>query len=133
MINLWRLILGVLLTLNGVCAAADILLTEFMAVNKGILADEAGEFDDWIEVFNASGHPVDLAGFYLSDDSDDATLWQILPAPNGETIIPAGGYVIVWLDNDSDQGVLHGPFKLAGEGGMISLALRQIGWMVSGH
>ena len=120
--NLWRLILGVLLTLNGVCAAADILMTEFMAVNKGTLADEAAEFDDWVELFNATDEPVDIAGFYLSDDPDDATLWQIPPAPNGETIIPPEDYLIVWSDNDSDQGALHGPFKLASEGGVVSLS-----------
>ncbi|HTE05571.1 MAG TPA: CotH kinase family protein, partial [Planctomycetota bacterium] len=37
-------------------------INEFMADNVGTLADEAGDFEDWIELFNATGAPASVGG-----------------------------------------------------------------------
>ncbi len=43
---------------------ADVIISEFMASNTRTLADEDGQYSDWIEVFNRGAEPVDLgAGF----------------------------------------------------------------------
>jgi len=64
---------------------------------------------------------VDLAGYYLSDDADNPTLWQI-PATNaGLTTVPAGGYLLFWADNETAQGANHLNFKLGGNGESLTL------------
>ncbi|MGB7329028.1 MAG: lamin tail domain-containing protein, partial [Rubripirellula sp.] len=65
--------------------------------------DEAGAFEDWIELYHPGTISVDLSGFYLTDDAEDPTQWQF---PAGSTI-EAGGYLIIWADNDADQGNDH--------------------------
>jgi hypothetical protein len=39
--------------------AADLVLTEFLAANRGGLTDEDGEASDWIEVWNRGSTPAD--------------------------------------------------------------------------
>ena len=42
-----------------------------VASNESVVADQDGEFDDWIELYNKSDQDVDLSGWYLSDNSDN--------------------------------------------------------------
>ncbi len=96
-------------------AESALFINEFMASNYATLADENGEFDDWIEIYNGTDADVDLGGYYITDDLADATKWQI-PTGDSATIIPAGEYLILWADKQPDQGVLHVDIKL-GSGG----------------
>ncbi len=95
-----------------------LFINEFMASNDNAYADENGEYDDWIELYNAGDKEVNIAGMYLSDNPDDATKWQI-PTGNDKTKIPAGGFLVLWADGQTDQGVLHLPFKLSSGGEAI--------------
>jgi hypothetical protein len=104
-----------------VAHAVDIVVSEFMAINDRVLADEFGEYDDWVELVNTSEAALDLAGIYLSNDPDDPTLWQILEGANGETFVQPQGRVLLWFDKDPGQGSLHVPFRLAGSGGTLLL------------
>ncbi|NQU23165.1 MAG: lamin tail domain-containing protein, partial [Candidatus Nealsonbacteria bacterium] len=52
------------------------LISEFMAVNNHTLADEDGDFSDWIEIHNPAATPIDLDGWYLTDKADNLTKWQ---------------------------------------------------------
>jgi len=102
------------LSING-----QIVINEWMASNESFIADDFGEFDDWIEIYNTSGSTFDLSGHYISDDETDLTKWQI-PTDSGiEVQIPANGYLILWADNDGDQGATHLEFKLSGGGESI--------------
>ncbi|RMF08484.1 MAG: hypothetical protein D6762_05575, partial [Candidatus Neomarinimicrobiota bacterium] len=47
---------------------APVVINEFLARNASVNYDEAGEYDDWLELYNRSAVPVDLSGMYLSDD-----------------------------------------------------------------
>ena len=47
-----------------------------MADNETTLADEDGEFSDWIEIRNTEG-AVNLDGWYLTDDADELTKWRV--------------------------------------------------------
>jgi hypothetical protein len=40
-------------------------ITEFMAANSVTLADEDGEFPDWIEIHNPGNVPASLDGWFL--------------------------------------------------------------------
>jgi len=100
----------------------DLVINEFMASNDAAYADENGEFDDWIEIYNPSDFDLDLAGVYVTDEISDTTMttWQI-PAGFTETTIPAHGYLILWADKETEQGPLHLDIKLSGGGEDIAL------------
>jgi hypothetical protein len=47
---------------------AQIYINEIMSLNISTIADEEGDFVDWIELVNMGAEAVDLAGFSLLDD-----------------------------------------------------------------
>ncbi len=100
--------------------AQEWVISEFMAINDNTFADEAGEFDDWVEIHHLGTEESDLGGLYLSDDPEDSALWQI---PEG-TLVSAGGRIVIWLDDDLEQGDGHAPFRLGGAGGDLILTDR---------
>ncbi|NOZ62419.1 MAG: lamin tail domain-containing protein, partial [Calditrichaeota bacterium] len=46
----------------------EIVINEFLAGNETINTDEDGEYEDWIELYNAGDDAVDLTGFTITDD-----------------------------------------------------------------
>ncbi|MFT7604482.1 MAG: hypothetical protein ACI8VT_002065, partial [Saprospiraceae bacterium] len=99
-------------TLSASLANAQLYINEFLASNATGITDESGEFEDWIEIYNAGSSAVDLAGYYMSDDVTEPLIWQI-PAGNASlTTVPAGGYLILWADKDLADGVNHINIKL---------------------
>lgn len=97
----------------------DLALNEIMADNAAVIADEAGEYDDWVELVNRGMAPVALEGYFLGPSSDDPWAFAL---PAG-TLRP-GERLLVWCDKDTAQGPLHAPFKLAKGGDGIVLASR---------
>ena len=98
---------------------SNVVINEVMAENYNSVADQDGEFDDWVELYNLTGASIDLSGYYLSDrPNSNPLMWQI---PNG-TVIPANGYLIIWLDEDTLQDGLHANFKMSASGESISLS-----------
>jgi len=98
-------------------APPTVLINEFLADNESINQDEAGEYDDWLELYNAEAVTVTLDGMYLTDDLSEPAKWQF---PAGSTI-PPGGHLLVWCDKDTGQGPLHADFKLNRDGEEIGL------------
>jgi len=49
----------------------DIVINEFMAVNSYTAADQDGEYDDWIELFNLTSEEINLSGYYLTDSKNN--------------------------------------------------------------
>lgn len=82
-------------------------------------ADEQGNFSDWIELFNAGFSPYDIADHYISDTYDNLTKYQF-PTGSAETVIPAGGYKIIWADNQLVSGPLHASFALSSLGEVVA-------------
>lgn len=106
--------------LGGCGTGADevrLSINEVMASNSGTLADEAGEYDDWIELYNDGEAELDLEGFYISDDETDPYRKRL---PAGLTIQPQGT-LLLWADGDPEQGAAHLPFKLKAEGETVTL------------
>ncbi len=96
-------------------------INEFMASNGNTIADENGEFDDWIEIYNAGDEDIDLGGYYLSDDESTPDKWMI-PTDNPQlTTVPSKGFLLFWADGQPEQGILHLDFKLSSGGEYISL------------
>ncbi len=101
---------------------AVLFINEFMASNTQGITDNFGEYEDWIEIYNSSSSPVDIGGYYLSDINSFPTLWQIPDTWPDSTTIAPGGYLVLWADNDEEQGILHLGFKLSATGETILLS-----------
>ncbi|HNL40307.1 MAG TPA: CotH kinase family protein, partial [Saprospiraceae bacterium] len=115
--SLLRLLFPLLLSSGAVVAAAQPLkINEILAANSNILADPAGEFDDWVEICNPGPDAVQLAGFFLSDQAGFPTKWLIPLADPAATLIPPQGFLLLWLDGQPAQGPVHAPFKLDAAG-----------------
>ncbi|OQY28091.1 MAG: hypothetical protein B6244_08270 [Candidatus Cloacimonetes bacterium 4572_55] len=101
--------------------AQELYINEFLASNTACFPDENGEYDDWIEIYNADDQPVNIGGMYITDDLSDAIAWQIPDTDPNATTIPARGFLILWADKESEQGPLHVEIKLSGDGEQIGL------------
>lgn len=97
-----------------------IKINEFLASNSNIIADENGQFDDWIELYNPTSQVVNIAGYYLSDDALNPTKYRI-PTTSTVASIPANGFLLIWADDQSFQGDLHTNFKLSATGDHLTL------------
>ena len=110
-----------LFVLSGVVATvcADPIISEFLASNDSELADEDGEFSDWIEIHNPDAVAVNMGGWHLTDNATNLDKWTF---PN--VTIPAGGYLVVFASN-KDRAVagqeLHTDFRLSSEGEYLAL------------
>jgi len=106
---------------TGGAPMVSFIINEFMASNDYTYADENGDFDDWIEIYNAGNIPGNIGGMYITDDLEELDTWQIPDSLPDLTLIPPGGYLILWADKESEQGVLHVEIKLSGDGEAIGL------------
>lgn len=100
----------------------EIFINEFMAGNDSFIADEFGEYDDWIELYNAGSEAVDIGGWYITDDSLAFSKWQIPDSLPEETTILPGGFLLLWADEQPEQGVLHIGIKLNVDGETIGIS-----------
>jgi hypothetical protein len=100
-------------------ATAAPVISEIVASNKTGLTDRDGDYSDWIELFNPDTTPVDLAGWYLSDNASNRTKWRF-PAVS----IPAQGFLIVFAsskDRRDPADELHTNFALSADGEYLGL------------
>jgi hypothetical protein len=112
-------------TNSGAAAPISIFINEWMADNKHTIGNPLnGVLDDWFELYNPGTNAVDLGGYYLTDTLADKT--QFLIPDNGHYLVPAGGYCVVWADNNDSQNStnrpeLHVNFALGKSGEAIGL------------
>ncbi|KAA3655941.1 MAG: hypothetical protein DWQ04_32535, partial [Chloroflexi bacterium] len=93
--------------------SGTLFINEFMADNDTTLQDPDGTgYPDWFEIYNAGATEIDLQGMYLTDDLTDPTQHAITQS----LTIPANGYLILYADNDPEQGANHIGFKLGSSG-----------------
>lgn len=96
-----------------------LVINEFMARNDSAVEDpdEPGRFEDWLEIYNYGDTPIDLAGFYLTDDLKYPTRCRIPGGYPHLTTVPSKGYRLIWADSDPEQGPLHLCLRLKAKGG----------------
>jgi len=96
--------------------SGDIVFNEILADNRAAVAN-GGANPDYVELYNATGASVNLAGWNLTDD-------VLVPAkytfPSGTTIA-AGGYLTVWCDSDFAAPGLHAGFKISAAGQTLAI------------
>ncbi|MCD8483964.1 MAG: lamin tail domain-containing protein, partial [Verrucomicrobia bacterium] len=98
---------------------ARVVINEFVSSNGTVLADEDGEFSDWIELFNTGESAIDLSGYGLSDNVQRPFKW-VFP----QVEIAPGDYLLVWASN-KDRRVsgspLHTNFAISAAGEPLTL------------
>lgn len=98
----------------------EIYINEVMASNGSAHKDGDGDYEDWIELYNPGAMPIDLSGYYLSDDYSDPLRWKF----PSRSIIAARGYMVVWAsgkDKIDIEGGIHTNFSISREGEPIIL------------
>ncbi|WP_297091465.1 CotH kinase family protein [uncultured Draconibacterium sp.] len=95
-----------------------VVINELMASNSETATDEEGKYEDWAELYNNNDFDVNLGGYFLTDDATRLDKWQF--AEN--IIIEAKGYLIVWTDDEEEDGPLHTSFKLSAAGETLILS-----------
>ena len=99
-------------------AGGQVVINELLAVNDAVNADEEGEFDDWIELYNVGDEAVNLSGYYLTDSENDLLKYQF---PEN-TILEGDDYLLVWADGNTEQSAYHADFKLSSGGESVILS-----------
>ncbi len=94
----------------------ELYINEIMASNSSKVHDEYGEYDDWVELYNAGSTSVWLGDKYLSDDYLTPNKWQM---PDME--LQPGDYKLFWCDGENWQGPNHTGFKLDADGEEIGI------------
>ncbi|MEO8084448.1 MAG: CotH kinase family protein [Ardenticatenales bacterium] len=94
-----------------------LVLNEVLSSNTSTNTDPAGEYEDWVELYNRGDAPIDLGGYFLSDDPYDPFRFS-LPSRS----LGPGEYALVWCDADSIQGDDHAPFRISKDGETIVLS-----------
>ena len=89
----------------------QLYINEFLASNATTNTDEAGEYDDWLEIYNAGNNPVWLGDKYLSDNLGNPDKW-LFP----DYTMQPQEFLLVWCDEDQDQGPFHTNFKISASG-----------------
>lgn len=96
-----------------------VVISELMAANQTTIADNDGDYSDWIELRNDGPSAVNLSGYFLTDDAQDLTKWR-MPSTN----LANGQHLLIWAsgkDRDTAGQPLHTNFKLANEGEYLGL------------
>ncbi len=91
---------------------SQVVINEFSASNYTNW-NTAGEFEDWIELYNPTAATIDISGYFLSDNILNPTKYEI---PGG-TSIPANGRVVFLCSglagiDDNFGGYANTNFKL---------------------
>ena len=103
--------------LGRIPAEGDVVINEFLTSNTRTLRDEAGDYEDWVELYNPKSTTVSLGGCYLTDNLSSPTRWRI---PDG-TNIGGRGRLLIWCDGETGEGPLHTNFRLSDQGEQIGL------------
>ncbi|NOQ74917.1 MAG: T9SS type A sorting domain-containing protein [Crocinitomix sp.] len=107
----------IIFSIQPLSSFGQIILNEAQSANNSTIADTAGEFDDWIELYNPSSDSVEIGGLILKDQLDT---WAI-PTGDPSTLIAPGEFFLLWADDQEFQGDFHTNFKLASGGEFLGL------------
>ena len=116
-----RLLIIIIFSLICQAASAQIFINEVCSDNESIIADEEGDYEDWIELYNGGNSEVNLEGYFLSDNEQQLDKWSF---PDIE--IPANGYLLLYASGKDFNGQhTHTNFKLSKEGEKLILSSPQ--------
>ncbi len=94
--------------------APHIVINEVMSSNGETIADEDGDYEDWIELYNAGNETVSLHYWGITDDESRPYRWVF---PDVE--LEPGEFLLVWAsgkDRTNTEAPLHTSFRISREG-----------------
>ena len=104
--------------------AMELVINELMADNTGSARDQDGDDDDWIEIYNSGDSAVNIGGMYLTDNQTAANGWRVPDNNPAATTIAPKGFLLIWADDETNEGTLHAGFKLGSDGENIRFFCR---------
>ncbi len=104
-------------TVTNVITPGGLVISEVLADNAGSLT-VAGNTPDWIEFYNPSASSTDLGGLSLNDQPNNNPVRWVFPAGS---IVPAGGYLVIYADGDLPASATNTGFGLNANGGAVYL------------
>ncbi len=96
-------------------------LSEVEPDNVDSVADNFGDNDPWIEIYNGGVSVLSLDDFYLASTYSNLVQW---PFPAG-TLINPGQYLLIWADGEPEETAgtnLHTSFQLNPTNGAVILS-----------
>ncbi len=110
-------------------ADANYLPLTTVVINEVLSHSNTNTLEDAIELYNASAEPVDISGWYLSDQQRELKKYRI---PDGPAL-PAGGYA-VFYENQFNSGVDATSFALdSAKGDQVYLATATMNGDLTGY
>ena len=106
-------------TFTPPCQAQNVVINEIQASNQTTIADDDGDYSDWIELYNAGDVEVNLYGYGLSDNYGNPFKW-VFP----EVILDGGQYLLVWASNKdrtNPEEPLHTSYAISADGEEVIL------------
>ena len=91
-------------------SSGQILINEYSAANYAAYADNYGEYEDWVELYNPTANSIDLNGWFLTDKTANPTKWTF----SSSVIIPANGTIVIYCSGRDEivGGNVHSNFKI---------------------
>jgi hypothetical protein len=111
--------------LGGAPSQPEAILPARTVVVSEVLPEPGPPFVDAIEIENVTGQPIDVSGWYLSDDREDAASLAKFRIPDG-TVLAPGGRAAFYRD-ELRGGAL--PVQPSGLGGAIYLSEPATGYV----
>ena len=96
---------------------ANVVISEFLAVNNGGIRDDDGVRSDWIELLSTGSVQASLDGWFLTDAPTNLTKWRF---PAGMPPLQPNSYLLLFAsgkNRTNPLAPLHTNFKLASEAG----------------
>jgi hypothetical protein len=110
------LVFSILCYQNG--SSQRIVINEIMASNGSTIRDEDGQFEDYIELFNADSVSINLENYHISDNLGQPTKWKF-PSIS----VNPGEFLLVFASskNRFSGPYLHTNFNISANGEPITL------------
>ena len=118
----WWLALNLLASVRAADAFNSVYISELLAENKTGLKDDEGERSGWIELYNGGAAPVNLSGWFLTDNATNLMQWRF----PGVVLLP-DKFIVVFASakiRTNDLAHLHASFRLSKGGGYLALVNR---------
>lgn len=100
--------------------SGNLYISEILASNNKTIADEDGDFSDYIEIYNGYGEEINLEGYHLSDSEYETNKWTF-----PKIKIKSHEYLIIYASGkdkcDIENRICHTNFKLSSDGEIITL------------
>lgn len=107
----------VLFCVAGVFARAQPFISEFMAAGNSVIADEDGDYPDWVEIHNPATNALNLNGWFLTDSPTNLTKWRF-PSVN---VAVRSNIIVFASSKDRVTPRLHTSFNLNASGEFLAL------------